>query len=154
MLLIVSWLLFSPVQYVEVQNRETGETYFLQRAAEGDSVRLSWIHSVEHTPWVELYRISGGEMALEEARVKSFGAGVDQVAPEVVTEDGWVKLRGTGRVFPALHFFYSKKAEYELSIGGRALGLEDRVPHHAAVAVGAGRDSRISWWVKKLRWKE
>lgn len=113
-------------------------------------MRLSWTHSIEHTPWVELYRVSNGKMALEEARIKSFGAGVDQVAPEVVTEDGWVKLRGTGRIFRALHFFYSKKVDYELRIGGRDIGLENRVPHHAAVAVGTKQDTRIMWWLGKF----
>lgn len=113
-------------------------------------MRLSWIHSIEHTPWVELYRVSNGEMALEEARIKSFGAGVDQVAPEVVTEDGWVKLRGTGRVFPALNFFYSKKVDYELQVGGRDLELEDMVPHHAAVEVEAGRAPRVVWWIENF----
>jgi hypothetical protein len=141
-----AWLLL-PVQYVEVRDRDTGETYFLQPVSEGDSVRLSWIHSIEHTPWVEIYEVSDGEMALEEARVKSFGAGVDQVAPEVVTEDGWVKLRGTGRVFPALNFFYSKKVDYELRIEGRDIGLEDRVPHHAAVEVAVERGARVTGWI-------
>lgn len=143
-------MLLFPVQYVEVRDRDTKQTYFLQRVAEGDSVRLSWIHSIEHTPWVELYRVSNGEMALKEARVKSFGAGVDQVAPEVVTEDGWVKLRGTGRVFPALHFFYSKNVDYKLQIGGRDLELENRVPHHAAVEVEAVRETRIMWWIENF----
>lgn len=149
LVLLAVWLL-APVRYVEVWDRGTGETYFVQLAKEGATVRLSWIHSIEHTPWVEVYRVSGGRLALEEARVKSFGAGVDQIAPEVATEDGWVILRGTGRVFPALHFIYSREVDYELRIGGRELELEERVPHHAAIGVRVKQSPRVLWWSRKM----
>ncbi len=149
LVLVAVWLL-APVRYVEVWDRQTGETYFVQRAEEGATVRLSWIHSIEHTPWVEVYRVSGGKLALEEARVKSFGAGVDQIAPEVATEDGWVILRGTGRVFPALHFIYSRKVDYELRIGDRELELEEQIPHHAAIGVRVKQSLRVLWWARKL----
>lgn len=149
LVLVAVWLL-APVRYVEVWGRQTGETYFVQRAEEGDTVRLSWIHSIEHTPWVEVYRVSGGRLALEEARVKSFGAGVDQIAPEVATEDGWVILRGTGRVFPALRFIYSRKVDYELRIGDRELDLEEQIPHHAAIGVRAKQCPRVVWWTGKM----
>lgn len=149
LVLVAVWLL-APVRYVEVWDRQTGETYFARRAEEGDAVRLSWIHSVEHTPWTEVYRVSDGRLALEEARVKAFGAGVDQIAPEVATEDGWVILRGTGRMFPELHFIYSREADYELRVGGRELELEERVPHHAAIRVGVERSPRVLWWTRKM----
>lgn len=149
LVLVAIWLL-APVRYIEVWDRQTGETYFVQRAQEGDAVRLSWIHSIEHTPWVEVYRVSGGRLMLEEARVKSFGAGVDQIAPEVATEDGWVILRGTGRVFRSLHFIYSREVDHELRIGGRELELEERVPHHAAIRVGVKQGPRVLWWTRKM----
>lgn len=139
------WLLF-PERYVEVRDRETGERYFLEAADEGETLRLSWVHSIEHTPWVEVYRVSDGRLALEEARVKSFGAGVDQVAPETETRDGWVILRGTERTFPALNFIYSEDVGHELRVGDRKLTLEERVPHHAAVEVGVERRPRVLRW--------
>lgn len=149
-LVLVAVLVLAPVRYIEVWDRQTGETYFVRPAEEGDAIRLSWIHSIEHTPWTEVYRVSGGRLALEEARVKSFGAGVDQIAPEVATEDGWVILRGTGRVFPALHFIYSREVDYQLRIGGRELELEERVPHHAAIRVGVKQTPRLLWWTRKM----
>lgn len=147
LLLVAAWLL-APVWYVEVWDRDSRETYFARPVEEGDPVRLSWVHSIEHTPWVEMYRVSDGKLALEETRIKSFGAGVDQIAPEVATEDGWVILRGTGRVFPALHLIYSREVDYDMRIGGRKLALEERVPHHAAIRVEVKRSPRILWWAK------
>lgn len=147
LVLVVAWLLM-PVWYVEVWDRDSEETYFAWHVEEGDLVRLSWVHSIEHTPWMEMYRVSDGKLALEGTRIKSFGAGVDQIAPEVATEDGWVILRGTGRIFPALHFIYSREVDYDLRIEGRKLGLEERVPHHAAVRVEVKQSPRVLWWVR------
>ena len=106
---------------------------------------------IEHTPWVEVYQVSNGQLALKESRIKSFGAGVDQIAPEVANENGWVILRGTGRIFPALHLIYSREATYDLRIGDRKLGLEERVPHHAAIRIGVKQSPRALWWVEQSR---
>ena len=40
-----------------------------------DTVTLSWIHTVEGTPWEEDYTIRDGALALTRARVKRSGAG-------------------------------------------------------------------------------
>ncbi|MGF1472097.1 MAG: DUF1850 domain-containing protein [Rubrobacteraceae bacterium] len=146
--LAAAWLL-GPVRYVEVLDRDSGEKYFAQPVQEGDLVRLSWVHSIEHTPWVEMYRVSNGQLALKESRIKSFGAGVDQVAPEVAHRNGWVILRGTERIFPALHLIYSREAAYDLRIAGRTLDLQERIPHHAAIRVGVKQSSRALWWFER-----
>lgn len=144
---VAAWLLV-PVWYVEVWNRDTGATYFARHVKEGDPVRLSWVHSIEHTPWVEMYRVTDGQLALKETRVKSFGAGVDQIAPEAVSDNGWVILRGTGRVFPELHLIYSRKVAYDLRIDGREVELEERIPHHAAIRVEVKQSPRVLWWLE------
>jgi hypothetical protein len=53
-----------------------------------DTVTLSWIHTVEGTPWEEDYTIRDGALALTRARVKRSGAGMD--APDgAVWAQGW-----------------------------------------------------------------
>ena len=150
LVLVAAWLI-EPVSYVVVLDRDSGEKYFARYVEEGDPVRLSWVHSVEHTPWVEIYQVYDGQLALKESRIKSFGAGVDQVAPEVANKNGWVILRGTGRMFHALHLIYSREAAYDLQIDGRKLGLQERVPHHAAIRVGVKQTSRVLWWAEQNR---
>lgn len=147
--LVALWLL-APQQYVEVKNRETGEEYYALDAEEGDTVRLSWTHSIEHTPWVELYEISDGQLQLREVHVKSFGAGVDQIAPEVENRDGWVMMRGYERSFPALHFFQSRDVDRELVVNGREAELDGRVPQYAAVEVKPEQTPIILRWLEKL----
>lgn len=147
LLAATAWLL-APQRCVEVRNGETGETYFAPEVSEGDAVRLSWTHSVEHTPWVEEYEVEGGELALREVRIKSFGAGVDQLAPEVENADGWVVMSGYERSFPALRFIHSRDVDRELAVAGRKVDLEGRIPQYAPVEV---EPTKMPWamaWLK------
>lgn len=146
LLLLAAWLSL-PERYVEVSNRETGQTYSLEEVEEGDPVRLSWTHSIEHTPWVEVYEVSGDRLELREVRVESFGAGVDQLAPEVENRDGWVILSGTERSFPTLRFFHSRDADRELSVDGRQVDL-GRVPQYAPVEVKVESSPRVLLWLR------
>ncbi|TCJ14849.1 DUF1850 domain-containing protein [Rubrobacter taiwanensis] len=142
--LTVGWLL-RPEAHLTVSNSRTGEIYHRVEVREGSTVRLSWTHSIEKTPWVEVYEVSGGRFLLREARVKSFGAGVDQIAPEVRNADGWVILSGTGRSFPELRFFHSRGVDRELALDGRVLDLGE-VPQYAPVSV----EIRSGSWIVSL----
>jgi hypothetical protein len=146
-LLAAAWLL-APQSVVEVKNGETGEGYFAPEAEEGDTVRLSWTHSVERTPWVEEYEVSDGEFHLREVRIKSFGAGVDQIAPEVENVDGWVVMSGYERSFETLRFIHSRDVERKLVVAGEDMGLDEAVPQYAPVEVDVENIPRIMMWVK------
>lgn len=141
-----AWLL-APQTYVEVRNGETGEGYFAPEAGEGDTVRLSWTHSMEKTPWVEEYEVSGGELHLREVRIKSFGAGVNQIAPKVENADGWVVMSGYERSFPTLRFIHSRDVERKLAIAGKNVALDADVPQYASVEVGVENTPRIMAWL-------
>lgn len=138
-----AWLFF-PVRFLEIVDEQSGRRYGLFRVEEDARIRLSWIHSVERTPWVEQYRIRGTKLILTEARVKSFGAGVDVEAPESKVEGGWVVMRKMDREFDALHFIYSRRAGHQLHLGNRDLDLKSRVSHHASVEVRIRKRPRIS----------
>lgn len=142
------WLL-APQSYVEVKNRETGEGYFVPEAGEGDAVRLSWTHSVERTPWVERYEVSDRGLELREVRIKSFGAGVDQIAPKVENVDGWVVMSGYERSFPALHFIHSRDVDRELIVAGREINLDTEIPQYAPVEVSSEKAPRAMMWFKQ-----
>lgn len=146
--LLLLWS-FLPTRYIEVRDSETGVTYFRHDASVGDPVQLSWVHTLEHTPWIERYEVSDRDLKLQEVRIKSFGAGVDPVAPAVTTEDGWVILRKMERSFPALRFIYSKRAGHVLQINGQNLALAERVPHYAALEVEVRQEPRILLSLKR-----
>jgi hypothetical protein len=57
-----------------------------------DAITLSWTHSVEKTRWEEDYRVAGHRLVIEEARIRSSGAGMD--APrEARWSEGWWRYR-------------------------------------------------------------
>lgn len=51
---------------------------------------LGWTHSVEHTEWLEQWRVQDGALRLEEARVQGPGAGIHLPEGAQMTADGWV----------------------------------------------------------------
>lgn len=128
-----------PRRFIAVVNSRTGDGYGLRRMRPGMTVQLSWTHSMEKTPWIERYQVRDRHFILLEAKVKSFGAGVDQDAPEVVTADGWVSMRGTGRTFASLTFLHSPDVGRRVTIGDTDFSLDDRVPADAPVEIRVGR---------------
>lgn len=132
-----------PVKTLQITDSETENLYFRLPAREGAVLRLSWIHSVEQTPWVEEYRIKDGRFSLEEVRVKSFGAGVEMDADQVSHQGGWVVMRGFDRSEAFLSFRYSTHAQYRMEVDGHELPLEQRVGHHHPLTVYIQTQPRI-----------
>jgi len=57
-----------------------------------DSITLSWTHTVEKTGWEEDYRVVGRSLIIEEARVKTSGAGMDPPR-DAIWFSGWWRYR-------------------------------------------------------------
>ena len=95
---------------------------------------------------MEEYEVSGGRLDLREVKVESFGAGVDQIAPEVENADGWVIMRGMDRSFEELHFINSRRAERTLQVAGEDVDLGP-LPRYAAVEVSVEDRPRLMWWM-------
>ncbi|MDR6224381.1 DUF1850 domain-containing protein [Desmospora profundinema] len=138
------WLWW-PLDTLQVTDAETAEVYFRLPAREGETIRLSWIHSVERTPWVEEYEMVDGRFSLREVRVQSFGAGVDVEASEVINREGWVVMRGIDRSDPVLSFWYSPRVRYQLEVDGHSLELEQRVEHNRPLEIRMETWSRL--WI-------
>lgn len=128
-----------PRRFITIANSRTGAGYGLRKVRPGMTIQLSWIHSMEKTPWMERYQVRGRRFTLLEAKVKSFGAGVDQDAPQVVTAGGWVRLSGTNRTFETLRFIHSPDIGRQVMIGGTQFRLDERVPTDAPVEIRVGR---------------
>lgn len=54
-----------------------------------DRMTLRWMHTVEKTLWEEDYRTDGRLLVIEEARVRSSGAGMDPPATAVWSAGWW-----------------------------------------------------------------
>ena len=54
------------------------------------SFTLSWTHSVEKTEWREHWHVEGAALALQEARVRGSGAGMEPPEGSVLRDGWWV----------------------------------------------------------------
>jgi hypothetical protein len=57
-----------------------------------DRITLSWTHTVEKTRWEEDYRIVGIALTIEEARVKTSGAGMEPPR-DATWSSGWWRYK-------------------------------------------------------------
>ena len=60
------------------------------------SITLKWTHTVEKTPWEEDYRIVDDALMIEEARVKTSGAGMEPPADAIWVSGWWRYKPSTG----------------------------------------------------------
>lgn len=70
------------VSYIDQQCKITDEQF-----------ALSWIHSVDKTPWVEYYRRDKAAFLLTETEFRTFGAGVPHDGEVIPTTNGMIRYR-------------------------------------------------------------
>ncbi len=82
---------------------------------EGEEFVVLWIHSVELTPWEEIFRISDKhEIVLDRTRFKQFGAGVpDSAGNKMEVVDGYIVFSGINQVMPQLPYGISHFAQHQ-----------------------------------------
>jgi hypothetical protein len=70
------------------------EIYAIMLLKKSDTFTVQWIHSVEHTPWQEVFFVnSNNHLILIKSRFKSFGAGVPYDIPKnkLTIRNGWIE---------------------------------------------------------------
>ena len=124
----------SPVLLLNITHGRTGELLLSRPVRENDTIRLSWIHSVELTPWEEDYEIlPDGTLLLKTARFKSYGAGVPEYGGRHRLEQGWIVREGIDRRLPALHWMHSRTAQFRIHLNEALLAQPEDLPHHEPV---------------------
>jgi hypothetical protein len=71
-----------------------------------ETFTLAWTHSVERTEWRENWRVQGGLLHLDEARVRGSGAGMEPPG-DAVLRAGWWVYPGHVAPVPALNLAVS-----------------------------------------------
>ena len=110
------------------------ENGFIERipVRDGDEVTLSFIHSAELSPWVEIYEVKGDSLVLKRALTQSTGWGL----PSVEGNFSFVEFNGQKwmafeikRKFRILRISALPSNNYTLSVDGKVikLGNEARV---------------------------
>lgn len=96
-------------------------------------IALEWIHSVDHTPWIEYYTISRAGFLLDCTDVALTGAGVPSEAPRVEKAGDMLRFCGLALHFDAVRWIHSHDVEHTLSIDGCRLLAPADIPHRSPV---------------------
>ncbi|WP_385937377.1 DUF1850 domain-containing protein [Thalassorhabdus alkalitolerans] len=114
-----------------ISSQETDKVYKSQEAEPGDELVLSWIHSVEKSPWAELYKVTEeGSLLLDETVFQSFGAGVPHQKGDMSVENGEVVIRNINEEHEALRWIHSQNVEFTLYLNGKEVFDAEELPHH------------------------
>lgn len=137
LLFIINMNLPSNYHLVIKEQRSTVE-YLNVEVESGDNIEVHWIHSVELTPWVEVYEISNqrGQMELKliETRFQSFGAGTpDSLVGTVTIEDGYIVINDLDEYIERFQWIHSHSAKFELKLNGILIIETKQLPHHLPI---------------------
>lgn len=111
----------------------SGEVFYETKGFDESTViELSWIHSVEHEPWVERYHPSGTRIILDEVILKGYGAGVPaELEGTTQNINGVIRTTGINRPLEKLSWVHSHATHHVLKIGNKELSTE--IPHQSFV---------------------
>ncbi|QQK81681.1 DUF1850 domain-containing protein [Salicibibacter cibi] len=117
-LLFVLWYLLPHQTYLTFSSQRTDEVFLQEPIEPGDEVEVSWVHSIEQTPWIETFRINEkNELVKTEARFKSYGAGApEETDGTFMVEDGYMIITDLHEIFEAYRWFHSYNVDYTISI--------------------------------------
>ncbi len=118
-------------QFIIKEQRNTVE-YTNAKVVPGDKIEVNWIHSVELTPWSELYEVSDQkQLTLIETRFQSFGAGVPYEHQGTVTmEDGYIVIKNLNQSMDHFKWIHSHHVNFEITLNGEKIIDTEDLPHH------------------------
>ena len=117
--------------HLEIHNGKTGTLLSSHPVCSGDTIRFSWIHSVELTPWEEYYEIEeDGSLLLKMTRFQSYGAGVPEYAGTFRKEKEWMVYDGIDRRLPQINWIHSHSAKFRIEVNNTVFVRPADLPHH------------------------
>jgi hypothetical protein len=127
LLLLTSFYSINVLTFEHFQEEEILLTF---KVEEGDEFIVKWIHSVELTPWEEIFRIdSNNNIILDRTRFQQFGAGVPDFAGKTVEiKDGYITYGEINQKIPLLPYGISNFAKHTLVFNDVEYPLYELVP--------------------------
>lgn len=127
LLLLTNFYSINVLTFEHFQEEEILLTF---KVEEGDEFIVKWIHSVELTPWEEIFRIdSNNNVILDRTRFQQFGAGVPDFAGKTVEiKDGYITYGEINQKIPLLPYGISNFAKHTLVFNDVEYPLYELVP--------------------------
>ncbi|MDO5633406.1 MAG: DUF1850 domain-containing protein [Micrococcus sp.] len=103
---------------LECAHQRTDEIFGTRTVAPGDTVRLSWIHSIELTDWTDTFRVEDRGFTLIETEFSSYGAGMPTGTEEGTVHLGEDSLRITDldRPFESIRWIHSVRQRHRIDV--------------------------------------
>lgn len=119
-----------PIHVLVLEHGQTQDILLYQRIKIGDEFTIRWIHSVELTPWEEIFKIDKNyNLILDRTRFKQFGAGVpDQAGTKTEIIDGYIIFSGINQYMERLPLGISSFAEHSFTMADINIPLYELVP--------------------------
>lgn len=103
--------------HLVVSNQKTGEVYLDIAADDVSSLELSWIHSIEKTPWRERYVIRDDEFELTDVYLKSYGAGAPtDIGGNTSVENGVIHISELQTGYEEISWVHSHDTHHKLIV--------------------------------------
>jgi hypothetical protein len=121
---------FYNINVLTFEHFQEEDILFMFKVGEGDEFIVKWIHSVELTPWEEIFRIdSNNNIILDRTRFQQFGAGVPDFAGKTVEiKDGYITYGEINQKIPLLPYGISNFAKHTLVFNDVEYPLYELVP--------------------------
>jgi len=94
----------------------------------GETVLLSWTHSIEKTRWEEVWREENGQMRVTEARIRAIGAGMEPPPGARLVEGVWHYVPALPPQPSVLLTHSPHVPSYTICAGGRCQAVEAWLP--------------------------
>ncbi len=131
-----------------IYDQQTGESFVTMSIHTDDLLEYNWIHSFEHIPWKERYRIEDKHILhLEEIQVAGFGAGIPENKGNMTVENGMVVMRELEDRFDYISWINSNTALSSIVLNGKTIILGSELPHHQPLKLEIKR--RLNLWLMK-----
>ena len=123
--------------YLVMYDSDTGVTYITQKAEEGLTFSVEFIHSVNQTPVKDTYIIENGKIRAYSTTYRSFGAGV-QTALEgdqkmTYDDNGNMVITGFDITYDPLRYIVGTVSDHILTLNGEEISLRNMCGRNARV---------------------
>ena|SRR5660397_129139 len=151
-LIIVLLTVFINVPVLTLEHFQEDKIIMTFKVDEDDEFIVKWIHSVELTPWEEIFRIdSENNMILDRTRFQQFGAGVPDFAGKTVEiKDGYITYGEINQKMPLLPYGISAFAEHTFVFKDTDYELYKMVPDGDRINFYTERLSLIEYLYRKI----
>ncbi len=151
-LILILLSIFINVPVLTLEHFQDESIIMTFKVDENDEFIVKWIHSVELTPWEEIFRIgSENEIILDRTRFQQFGAGVPDFAGKTVEiKDGYITYGEINQKIPLLPYGISNFAKHTFVFKGIEYQLYKLVPDGDRINIYTEEVSLIVYLYRKI----